>query len=76
VLTYLLPKWRAVLANNETKLLWVSVGSEDFLYKPTIEFIDFMKSKNVNMKTLITGGGHTWMNVKDYVAQTVQLLFQ
>lgn len=61
--------------NSETKLLWVSVGSEDFLYKPTIEFIDFMKSKNINMKTLITGGGHTWMNVKNYVTQTVQLLF-
>jgi len=64
-----------VRTKSEPKLLWVSVGNEDFLYKPTIEFIDFLKSKNVNLKTLITSGGHTWMNVKDYVAQTVQLLF-
>jgi len=62
--------------NKELKLLWVSVGKEDFLYKSTVEFIDFLKSKNVNHRTLITPGGHTWMNVKNYVAQTAQLLFQ
>lgn len=62
--------------NKETKLLWVSVGSEDFLYKSTVEFIDFLKSKNVNLKTLITPGGHTWMNVKDYLAKTLPLLFR
>ena len=62
--------------NKELKLLWVSVGNEDFLYKPTVEFIDFLKSKKVNHKTLITSGGHTWMNVKNYVTQTTQLLFQ
>jgi enterochelin esterase family protein len=62
--------------NRSLKLLWVSVGTEDFLYKPTMEFIDFLKTKNVSHKTLITSGGHTWMNVKTYVSQTVQLLFQ
>ncbi len=62
--------------NKELKLLWVSVGKDDFLYKSTVEFIDFLKSKNINHRTLITPGGHTWMNVKNYVAQTAQLLFQ
>jgi enterochelin esterase-like enzyme len=62
--------------NKETKLLWISVGTDDFLYKGTAEFIDFLKAKNVNHKTLITSGGHTWMNVKTYVAQTAQLLFR
>ena len=62
--------------NKDLKLLWVSVGSEDFLYKPTIEFMDYLKAKNVNYKSLITPGGHTWMNVKTYVAETTQLLFQ
>jgi len=64
------------LTNKKLKLLWISVGNEDFLYKPTIEFIDFLKSKNINHKSLITGGGHTWMNVKSYVNQTAQLLFK
>ena len=62
--------------NKELKLLWVSVGNEDFLYKPAVEFMDFLKSKNVNYKSLITTGGHTWMNVKNYVATTAQLLFK
>jgi enterochelin esterase family protein len=65
-----------VSTNKELKLLWVSVGKEDFLYKQTIEFIDFLKSKNIQHQTLITPGGHTWMNVRNYVAQTAQLLFQ
>lgn len=62
--------------NKQLKLLWVSVGSDDFLYKGTVEFMDFLKAKQVNYKSLITEGGHTWMNVKTYVAATVPLLFQ
>lgn len=62
--------------NKLFKLLWISVGTDDFLYKPTIEFIDFLKAKKVNYKSLITDGGHTWMNTKKYLAATAQLLFQ
>lgn len=61
--------------NKQLKLLWVSVGSDDFLYKGTVEFMDYLKAKKVNYKSLITGGGHTWMNVKTYVAETTPLLF-
>jgi enterochelin esterase family protein len=62
--------------NEQLRLLWVSVGSEDFLYNGNLEFMEYLKSKNVNYKSLITGGGHTWMNVKTYVAETAPLLFQ
>ncbi|HRI80134.1 MAG TPA: alpha/beta hydrolase-fold protein [Cyclobacteriaceae bacterium] len=64
------------ITNKQLKLLWVSVGNEDFLYKPTVEFMDYLKSKNVNYKSLVTPGGHTWMNVKTYVTETTQLLFK
>jgi enterochelin esterase-like enzyme len=67
---------RAESTNQQLKLLWVSVGNEDFLYKSTVEFMDYLKSKNVNFKSMITPGGHTWMNVKTYVAETTQLLFK
>lgn len=66
----------AANTNKQLKLLWVSVGSDDFLYKGTSEFMDYLKAKNVTYKSLITGGGHTWMNVKRYVNDTAQLLFQ
>jgi enterochelin esterase-like enzyme len=62
--------------NKDLKLLWISVGKEDFLYKPTEEFIDFLKTKDIKYNSLITGGGHTWMNVKNYVATSAQLLFK
>jgi enterochelin esterase-like enzyme len=62
--------------NRQLKLLWVSVGSDDFLYKGTVEFMVYLKAKQVNYKSLITEGGHTWMNVKNYVAETAPLLFQ
>ncbi|AEE48404.1 MAG TPA: alpha/beta hydrolase-fold protein [Haliscomenobacter sp.] len=67
---------KADLTNKQLKLLWVGVGDEDFLYKGTLEFIDYLKAKNIQYKSRITGGGHTWMNAKQYLAETAQLLFQ
>jgi hypothetical protein len=54
----------------------VSVGTDDFLYKGTVEFMDFLKAHQVKYKSLVTDGGHTWMNTKIYLAETAQLLFQ
>ncbi|MGV3587578.1 MAG: alpha/beta hydrolase-fold protein [Adhaeribacter sp.] len=62
--------------NQQLKLFWISVGNEDFLYNSTVEFMDFLKAKNVNYKSLVTDGGHTWMNTKVYLTQTAQLLFK
>lgn len=62
--------------NRRFKLLWVSVGNEDFLYNQTVEFLNYLKSKKINHKDLITSGGHTWMNVKTYFAESAQLLFK
>ncbi|HEX2920529.1 MAG TPA: alpha/beta hydrolase-fold protein [Bacteroidales bacterium] len=64
------------LTNEKFKLLWVSVGNEDFLYKQTVEFIDYLKAKSINYKSLISTGGHTWMNTKLYLASTAPLLFK
>lgn len=61
--------------NNDLKLLWISVGKDDFLYNQTVEFIDFLDAKNVTYKSMITEGGHTWMNVKTYLANSLPLLF-
>lgn len=62
--------------NKQLKLLWVSVGTEDFLYNSTAEFLNYLTSKMINYRSLITGGGHTWMNVKTYLAETAQMLFK
>lgn len=67
---------KPAVTNQRLKLLWVSVGSEDFLYKSTVEFMDYLKAHNVTYKSMITPGGHTWMNVKTYVSNTTPLLFK
>lgn len=62
--------------NKDMKLFWLSVGNEDFLYKQAIEFIDLLKAKNINTKTLISTGGHTWMNCKLFLSEAAPLLFK
>jgi len=62
--------------NQQLKLLWVSVGNEDFLYNDTAEFLNYLNSKKINYKSLVTGGGHTWMNTKVFLAESSQLLFK
>jgi enterochelin esterase-like enzyme len=62
--------------NKNLKLLWLGVGNEDFLYKGAVDFIDLLKANNVKHKSLITSGGHTWMNTKIYLTETAQLLFK
>ncbi len=62
--------------NKNYKLLWVSVGNEDRLYNQTVEYMDYLKSKNIKYESLVTSGGHTWMNVKTFLAASVPLLFK
>jgi len=62
--------------NKQLRLLWVSVGNEDFLYNDVATFLNYLSSKKINYKSLVTGGGHTWMNVKTFLTETMQLLFK
>ena len=56
--------------NKQLKLFWVGVGNEDFLYNQTAEFLNYLKTKKINYKSLVTGGGHTWMNTKVFLAES------
>lgn len=67
---------KAAKTNEALKLLWVSVGDEDFLYEGTKTFMEYLKTHGVNFKSLVTDGGHTWMNTKKYLAATAPLLFK
>ena len=62
--------------NKQYKLFWIGIGNEDFLYNQTAEFMNYLDAKKVKYKSLVTGGGHTWMNTKVFLAETAQLLFQ
>ena len=62
--------------NRRLKLLWLGVGKADFLYPPTVAFVDFLKQKKLQHQTLITEGGHTWMNARHYLAETLPKYFK
>ena len=62
--------------NQKLKLLWLGVGKEDFLYKDAVEFDRLMTDKKIEHKVLITEGGHTWMNARCYLFETLQLYFK
>jgi enterochelin esterase family protein len=62
--------------NKKLKLFWLGVGSDDFLYKNAQTFMDLLKEKKIERKTLITTGGHTWMNARHYLTETAQLCFK
>jgi enterochelin esterase-like enzyme len=64
------------MTDEQLKLLWLGVGTEDFLYKQAVTFEEMLTAKKINHQKLITGGGHTWMNARHYLAETVQLYFK
>jgi enterochelin esterase family protein len=64
------------VTNQKLKLLWLGVGTEDFLYKPAVTFDEMLKQKHIEHQSLVTGGGHTWMNARHYLAETLQLYFK
>ncbi len=66
----------AVLMNKQLKLFTISVGTEDFLYESVMQNIAMFREKNLNLETLIVPGGHTWMNCKLFLANSLQQLFK
>ena len=66
----------AALINKQLKLFTISVGTEDFLYEPVKKNIEMFKEKNIKLETLIVPGGHTWMNCKLFLANSLQQLFK
>lgn len=66
----------ADLINKQVKLFSISVGTEDFLYESVKRNISMFKEKNLKLDTLVVPGGHTWMNCKLFLANSLQQLFK
>ncbi|MDB5239422.1 MAG: esterase [Spirosoma sp.] len=62
--------------NSQLKLFTISVGTEDFLYEPVKQNIAMFNEKKIKVEPLIVPGGHTWMNCKLYLANTLPQLFK
>ncbi len=66
----------AAAMNKQLKLFTISVGTEDFLYESVKQNIAMFKEKNLKLETLIVPGGHTWMNCKLFLANSLAQLFK
>ena len=66
----------ATAMNKQLQLFSISVATEDFLYESVKQNIAMFQEKNLKVETLIVPGGHTWMNCKLYLANTLQQLFK
>lgn len=62
--------------NDSLKLLWLSCGTSDFLYDSSLLLEKNLKERNIRHTTMYPGGGHTWMNCRDYITEVCKLLFQ
>jgi enterochelin esterase-like enzyme len=61
--------------NRNLRLLWISVGKQDFLYEANLEFADTPKSKGVNVTYQETEGSHVWSVWRKNLNETAAVLF-
>jgi enterochelin esterase family protein len=66
----------AAAINKQLKLFTISVGTEDFLYESVKKNIAMFQDKKIKLEPLIVTGGHTWMNCKLYLTNTLQQVFK
>ncbi|HOX81813.1 MAG TPA: alpha/beta hydrolase-fold protein [Chryseolinea sp.] len=64
------------VTNQRLKLFWIGVGKDDGLYSIIEDYLKVLDEKKINHETLISDGGHTWMNCKLYLSTIAQKLFK
>ncbi|MBC3788457.1 esterase [Spirosoma utsteinense] len=64
------------LTNQRLKLFWIGVGKDDGLYPIIDEYLKVLDEKKIKHETLISEGGHTWMNCKLYLSTIAPKLFR
>ncbi len=66
----------AAAMNKQLKLFTISVGTEDFLYESVKQNIAMFNEKKLKLVPFIVPGGHTWMNCKLFLANSLPQLFK
>lgn len=63
--------------NKQLHLFWLGVGTDDFLYGNARDYMEFLDKKGIRAVKEYTHDkfGHTWMNARYFLNETLQLLF-
>jgi enterochelin esterase family protein len=62
--------------NRALKLLWVSVGREDFLYQSNRQFAEQLKAAGIRLTYRETDGAHVWSVWRKNLNETAPMLFR
>lgn len=62
-------------ANNQLRVKWFGVGHDDFLRPGVDKHLQYFDAKGIGYKIFRTDGGHTWMNARAYLKETLPLFF-
>ena len=60
----------------QLKLMWFGVGTSDFLYQNVLDHQAYFDARGIAYEKMFTDGGHTWMNARTYLAETLQKFFK
>lgn len=63
------------LFENNPKLYWIGIGSDDFLYEDNKNYRAFLDEHNYPYVYVETDGGHTWKNWRKYLTTFIERIF-
>ncbi len=66
----------AAKVNRQLRLLWIGVGSDDFLLKPVTDTHEVLKKAGINHVWVESSGAHVWTVWRKYLADFAPRLFQ
>lgn len=61
---------------KELKFMWLGTGKEDFLIEASRAFDAYLTEAGLKHSFYNPGGGHTWMNCRDYLELIAKELFK
>ena len=63
-------------AERKLELMWLGCGSEDFLIQASRGLDAYLTEQGFEHTFYNPGGGHTWMNCRDYIELLAKELFK
>jgi enterochelin esterase family protein len=64
------------LTNKRFKLIWISIGRQDFLFNPNRTLHETLAAQGVQHKYVETEGAHVWSVWRKNLAESLPLLFR
>ncbi len=73
-------RYKEVLDDAEAKkglaLVWFATGREDFLVETSRATVEMLRKHGFDVTYTESGGGHTWINWREYLRDFAPLLFR